>query len=240
MITVTCKRDIQRWKSKMTTAGLQFAIALGVVSISMTTLVAQDRQLIKVEEDWEVLITEADEDASSPQIINIISPTQDLTGIYGMIELNHSTFPSFAEGGLQLQARRGEQLTTARDYASGQTLRHNYDRLKYTVALRKFDDIMILAVKNVASKSWGNLKNDVMLLAFPSENFNLNDYSPDFSATASSVHVGAHRVASMYMTKSRKYYSNDDVEEDDTVRYSKRYLEIDGTIVLDYYSSVLE
>lgn len=212
-----------------------------VAGLSFGQGIAEERQLVKVEEDWEVLITEADDASSSPQIINVIAPGQSLTGPYAMVEVNHSTFPYFSEGGLQLQGRRGDSLISAQSFASGQTLRHDYDRLKYTIGLRQYEDNLLLIVKNVASKSWGgNLKNDVMLLAFPRENFSLSDYSPEFSVSASSVHVGAHRVASMYMTKSRKFYSDDTVEEDTTIRYSKRYLEIDGAIVLDYYSSVLE
>ncbi len=221
-------------------AGLMAMTTL-IVGLDSGKVNAEERQLVKVEEDWEVLITEADEGSSSPQIINVIAPGQSLAGAYAMIEFNHSTFPYFSEGGLQLQGRRGDLLISSKSFATGQTLRHDYDRLKYTIGLRQYDDNMLVIVKNVASKSWGgSLKNNVMLLAFPREHFSLTDYSPDFSATASSVHVGAHRVASMYMTKSRKFYSDDTVEEDETVRYSKRYLEIDGAIILDYYSSVLE
>jgi hypothetical protein len=61
-----------------------------------------------------------------------------------MIEFNHSTFPYFSEGGLQLQGRRGDLLISSKSFATGQTLRHDYDRLKYTIGLRQYDDNMLV------------------------------------------------------------------------------------------------
>ena len=219
---------------------------LCLASASNSLQAEEERTLIKVEEDWEALITEADEDSCSPQIINVISPVQTLSGLYGMVELNHNSFPTFNEGGIQLQGRTGEDLNWARSFAYDRRLRHSYDRLQYTVGLRVlqeeyFDNAdLLLIVKKVASKSWGNLNNDVMVLGLRMEDATLDDYSPEFSVASSSVHVGAHRVASMYMKECRRYYSNGDVETDTTVRYAKRYVEVEGAIMLDYYSSVLE
>lgn len=213
------------------------AVAICAVLIAADTGAAEDRKLIRVEEDWVGLIRETDEGASSPQIINVISPNSSLSGVYGMIEMNHTTFPSFSEGGIQIQRRKGETLTVAGSFLSSRVLCFDYDRLEYTVGLAIDDNDMTVSVANVKSKTWNDVPSTVMSVVADHNGQSLKDYSPDFSADNSSVHVGAQRVATLCMTQVRYYYSNDDTVVDDTIRIAQRFRGSTEPVTVSDYSS---
>lgn len=213
------------------------AAAVLLLQQSVSLCEAQERRLIRVEEDWMALISETDAGTSSPQILNVISPRQSLSGNYGMVEINHSTWPTFRDGGIQLQSRRGDSLLAVSEQEFGETLRHDFDRLQYTVSLRSHFDRLVMQVSNVRSKTWGSQTLPDLWLALGSESQSLENYSPDFSASSSSVIVGAHRVATLCITEVRYIYSNGDVGTDTTTRFAQRFRDQTAEVSLGLYSN---
>ena len=209
------------------------------VQMSLSGLSAQERRLVRVEEDWMALIKETDWESSSPQIINAISPVGSLNGSYGMIELNHTTAPGFQAGGIQLQARRDDVLTDFAAYGSGISLGYDYDRLEYTVSLSVGEGGLTLGLSNVRSKTWGSLNLEGMQLAIPQSGNSLEQYSPEVSAASAGVNVGAQRVAVLCQKQTRYIYSDGDVVVDPTLRLAERYRDATEPIVLTEYSSEL-
>ncbi len=209
------------------------------VQMSLSGVSAQERRLVRVEEDWMALITETDWESSSPQIINAMSPSGSLSGGYGMIEMNHTTAPSFQPGGIQLQARRDDVLTAHSTYGSGVSLGCDYDRLEYTVSLSVGGDGLVLGLSNVRSKTWGSLNLEGMQLAIPQSGNSLEQYSPEVSAASAGVNVGAQRVAVLCQKETRYIYSDGDVVVDPTLRLAERYRDATEPIVLTDYASEL-
>lgn len=218
-------------RSAAVLVALTFACCDGVI--------AADPELVRVEEDWLALIIETDEGNTTPQLMNVISPDQSLSGTYGLIELNHSTYPTFSRGGLQIQTRRGDTLLSANDYADGVSLRHDYDRLEYTVYLSVEQNEMYVGVSNVRSKTWGSLNLPQMRVQMNRLNRSLADYSPDYSAANTSVLVGAPRLATFCQVRTRYIYSNGDIVTDTTMRYPERFRDQSSYYSLDDFSCVV-
>lgn len=197
------------------------------------------RKLVRVEEDWMVLIQETDRDATSPQVNNVISFGSSQSSLYGMIELNHGTSPSFRSGGIQVQARNDETVINQTSWREGYTLNEDYDRLEYTVTLFHQNSSTYVGVKNIRSKTFGDSGSTEIRAQVTSWEKSLTDYRPDVSASASSVNVGAQRVATMCMPRVRYYYSNGDVETDETLRFAERYRTSESPVNLEEFSSTV-
>ena len=64
--------------------------------------------ILRVEEDWVLLIGTPDQNSVSPQVTCVFAPTGNLSSLAGVFELNHQSQPSFAAGGLHIQVWQGE------------------------------------------------------------------------------------------------------------------------------------
>lgn len=226
-------------KSMIRTAIVAASAVIALLPFVSATAEDNERKLIRVEEDWMVLIEETDRNATSPQINNVISFSSSQTSLYGMVELNHGTSPSFRSGGIQVQARNDEDVIAQSSWREGYTLNEDFDRLEYTVTLFHHCERTYVGIKNVRSKTFGDSGGNEIRAQIASWEKPLTDYRPDHSASASSVNVGAQRVATMCMPRVRYYYSNGDIETDETVRYAERYRTSQTTVNLEEFSSTV-
>ena len=64
--------------------------------------------IVRVEQDWELVIDTPDPDSDSPQVVCVISPVPNVASLYAAFELNQQSLPSFTAGGMQLQTWNGE------------------------------------------------------------------------------------------------------------------------------------
>ena len=102
---------------------LHYAVAtalLALIGLWGNPVTAGDAtRAIRIEEDWEVEIGTPEPAGNAPQIINVFSPRQSLSGAYAVFEVNHSTQPTYSAGGMQLQCWVGlgtKTSTIARRY----------------------------------------------------------------------------------------------------------------------------
>jgi hypothetical protein len=102
------------------------AVALATLQLTAQTTPSFDR----VEEDWEIVVTEPEPATNAPQLINVISPTWHTQAQYAIFEVNHITQPTYQQGGWQLQRWFGDIYRTARTSTpaavlstSGETIR---------------------------------------------------------------------------------------------------------------------
>ena len=76
--------------------------------------------VMRVEEDWALVVAEPDIDNNSPQVTCVISPLSMASG-YAAFDINYRTQPNYAAGGLQLHilepcgSDRNEELLRRRD-----------------------------------------------------------------------------------------------------------------------------
>ena len=118
---------------------------------------AEDRgpTITAVEEDWVVYIRNPDPAVTAPQIVNVISPVADMNSVFGIIELNHASQPSFHAGGGQVQAWNNDQSIDVKWTADDGALWRSYDKLEYTVRMEIKDGKVYFTLKNGRSKTWG-------------------------------------------------------------------------------------
>lgn len=177
-----------------------------------------ERPLVHVEEDWVALIAEPDPSTSSPQILNVISPSQSTSDVFGLIQVNHRDQPTFNEGGLQVQVRRGANLLGTAQSNRTATLSRSSDSLKYTVAMELTENGICFELLNETSRTWGRFAQTPVRVAVTDDTRTFEDYSPEFSIENTCVNLGAHRVELLYLNTTRYTFDNDDVVTDTTDR----------------------
>lgn len=195
------------------------------LSLTTTMIIAEEpeRQLIRVEEDWVALVAQPDPSTSSPQILNVISPTQSTSGIFGLIQVNHRDQPTFYEGGLQVQARRDSEFIAAAQARRTSVLSRSNDSLRYTVGMQLTETGIRFELLNGSSRTWGKFAETPVSVSVAASGLTLEDYSPEFSAENSCVNLGAHRIELLYLNTTRRIFDDGEVVTDTSNRVLHRY-----------------
>jgi hypothetical protein len=194
-------------------------------------------QITRVEEDWVALIRLPDDITSAPQILNVISPDRSLSGAFGMVELNHASFPDFQEGGLQLQSWQGETMSGVAYSSETRKLFHDYDRLEYTVAMETDGTTLTFELINGRSRTWGWFARSGINTQVPLPGATLANYDPTFSVEKTNVNVGAHRVDVLYLRQVRYHYDDGSTTTDDTMRVIHRFRDLVEDVSLADYDA---
>lgn len=179
--------------------------------------------IVRVEEDWEVLVADPDPNVDVPQIVTVFGPTNSNFGTHVVFELNHGTLPSYAAGGMQLQVWWGSLLMGYQSQRAPTELNLANELIRFTTVTRLKDDTLKMSIINGTSQTWGNFGGTSSLAVSLSTNRDdLNPYDPDNSLQQSRVTFGANRV-SHFCRNSIRFYSADGLFlQDDTVQYVHR------------------
>lgn len=191
---------------------LRFALLCGALAaLAMFPAMAMGQvvgSVMKVEEDWEMVVLEPSPDITAPQITCLISPVGNIDGVYAALELNHGSMPDFISGGLQLQAWNGESWITVRDYADT-TLQNNSETVTWTTKMwlnNLASERLTFKVTNGTSTSWGAFGEEGNFkLSLTSGIVNLSGYSPTVSVANSGIGFGAQRVQRLVLKQVRYY-----------------------------------
>lgn len=239
-------------KMKRTTCALLFGLlTTGMVvhsglaqEITGTTGETAAPKAFRIEEDWVVLVRNPDPETCAPQIVNMMSPDPINETSYGLFEINHGSSPHFLAGGIQVQALKHDQLISKQNANSTRTISRSYDRVSYTVSMKKTDDgQLVYQMKNGRSKTWGRFASAATDLkaAHTTDLDSLNQYVPTHSVKNTSVNVGAHRVELMAQQEVRWYDSDGKlIKQDTTVRYPHRYAETVQDVTFAEYMANLD
>lgn len=200
-------------------SGIVGAIVACLLALPSVTQAEETYRIVRVEEDWELVVANADPDLAAPQVTCAISPTGDIHGLYAAIELNYRSQPSFAAGGLQLQVWSGEQLLAAKSFTNNSPLATPGERIRWTQAVSVNDGNVTFEITNGSSATWGELGSDGYLkVTVESEISNLNRYHPKFSVEQSGVGYAGNRVESLTLKEVRLIMSSGTVLRDTTPR----------------------
>jgi len=187
---------------------LRFVLFCGALALVMLPNLAMGQDVMKVEEDWELVVLEPSPDITAPQITCLISPFGDIDGVFGALELNHGSMPDFSSGGLQLQAWSGESYITVRDYCDT-TLQNNSEVVTWTTKMwlnNASSERLTFKVANGNSTSWGTFGGDGNFkLSLTSAILNLNEYDPAVSVANSGIGFGSQRVERLVLKRVRYY-----------------------------------
>lgn len=180
---------------------------------------AQSPAVVRVEEDWELVVVTPDARSAGPQVTCTISPRSDLAGLYATFEINHRSLPDFQPGGLQVQTWNGEQPVAQSPGPNSAVMSAVGETVRWTQVMRLAEGRVVFEIINGTSSTWGSFGGQGYLkLSAPSSLANLNAYSPEVSVRNSGVGFAGNRVQSLVLKRVRYQLSNGMVLEDGTAR----------------------
>lgn len=166
--------------------------------------------IIRIEQDWKLIIGDPEPDVDAPQIITIFGPYHPNYGLHAVYEINHSTMPSYSQGGMQLQAWSGNTLVGYKSQFAPEELSVVDETITYTTAteIESNSRVRLEVIKGV-SQTWGTFDGDRALrVRIDSSLDNLNNWDPANSIKYSRVGFGANRVVLFKRTEIRYYTSS--------------------------------
>jgi hypothetical protein len=180
--------------------------------------------VVRVEEDWELVVGQPDSSLDAPQVTAVFSPVGHLNSVHAAFELNHQSQPSFVAGGLQLQIWNGEAPLSSRKFPNPAKMQTSAETVRWTQRMLLWDDVLVFEVSSGSSSTWGSFGGQGYLVAGVSTSLNsLNSYNPQVSVENSGVGYASNRVTSLVLKRVRYRTADGQEFEDNTERvvYSK-------------------
>lgn len=165
--------------------------------------------VIRVEEDWKILVTDPSPATDSPQITVVFGPADPESKTHAVFEVNHSTQPSYLKGGMQLQCWWGEDLVEYRNQHHPSELYVSNETVTFTTATEVRNNKIMMEVIQGKSESFGTFGGEVYLRTTISlSKANLDGFDPEFSLKHSRCGWGKNRVGNLSRTAIRYYDVN--------------------------------
>ncbi len=196
-----------------------FLMVLILAVWSTVALADESPAIVRVEEDWELVISTPDPDSDGPQVTSVFSPYGHLDSLHATFEVNHQSEVAFAAGGLQLQIWDGDVLLGDKGFPNRNVLVQPGETVLWTQSLEVQDGHLTFEITNGNSGTWDDFGGQGYLKAIlATELTDLSSYSPAVSVGDSGVGYGGNRVSSLVLKSVRVYLSTGEVTEDNTLR----------------------
>jgi hypothetical protein len=176
-------------------------------------------QVVAVEEDWELIIKEPDQETQAPQVSCVMAPTSDDSGVFAAFNLNHKSFPQYDAGGLHLQLWNNQVALASATFPSDALLGTVNEAIRWTMQMRLENGQLIFEVVSGSSDTWGTFGGTgVLNVSVASELGNLDQYQPEYSVANSGVGYAGNRVTSLKLKAVRKLLESGQVLQDNNPR----------------------
>jgi hypothetical protein len=163
---------------------------------------ADSSKVVQIEEQWELTIGAPDAGRSAPQATMAMSPTGNLDSTYFLFTLNCRNFPSYQQGGVQVQRWDGESVATTSTGSINEPLSQSEDTIKWTQRVTLHDGTITFEVLDGSCSSWGAFGSDGSLkLTSETTLQSLNAYKPAISLSESQIGYADNRVRSLTLKK---------------------------------------
>jgi hypothetical protein len=201
-----------RWITRV----LPLFLTVALLSVARMTF-ADD--ILRVEEDWELVLGNPDANSVGPQIVTTMSPRGGIDGTFFTLELNHRSAPTWTPGGITIHRWNADWRMASYDRADRSVMTTNNETVTWTQALYFDNGQLAYKVFNGTSTTWGSFgyTGTVKLLcSYGTPNF--NTYSPDISVAQSGAAFAGNRVQSLKIKQIRTTLNNGQVQTDSTER----------------------
>lgn len=193
--------------------------ALAAMPINAWTAPCGAQDVVRVEEDWELVVATPDPNQNAPQVTCTISPLGNIGGVHCVFELNQQTLNSYLAGGLQLQAWNGAESLAGKTTVAAAMLATPGETVTWTQVMELNGCELFFSVVKGHGVTWGEFGSTGQLKVVVNTNFtNLNAYNPAVSVANSAVGYGANRVAALKIKRVRLITANGEQVEDQTER----------------------
>ena len=175
--------------------------------------------VVRVEEDWELVVNDPDADSVSPQVTCTMSPLSHINAVHATFELNHQSQPYFAPGGVQLQVWDGVVPVAARENPSDAVMGTNAETVSWTQVMEVKDGMLSFDVVKGSSTTWGSFGGQGYLKhSMATHLMDLSGYSPLVSVEHSGAGYAQNRVDLLVLKQVRFILSTGQVVVDPTYR----------------------
>lgn len=159
--------------------------------------------VIRIEEDWKLVLNEPNDVAEAPQFYTTMSPSDSLDWYYALVIWNYREFPEYVPGGLQLQSWLGDTRLRRRSVGDA-LLSTAAETITWTQVLRTDGIELTFEVTDGDSLTWGEFGRDMSIIeyAFLPD---LSGYTTSQSVENACITYGANRVDLLVITEVRKY-----------------------------------
>ena len=181
-----------------------FAIVFATVSVSASS--ADD--VVRVEEDWELVLDTPSGVANSPQLETVMSPFPTAQPVFGRITWNYRESPYYASGGLEMQAWNGESLVLQKRF-NGSSLSTVGETISWTQRMEADGCRLSWRIQNGQSTTWGAFGGYYMEIDGQTIIPTLNGYSSETSVQHALITYGVNRVIRLQITRVRLYGEDD-------------------------------
>ena len=178
--------------------------------------------IVRVEEDWSLSLNQPDSSLAAPQVSTQMARAP-WAARFCNLHLNSTDLPTFAVGGLQLQAWNGSSNINVLTSPNSAILATDNELITWTQYMRVDSNGLYFGIGTVqpgvagaSSQTWGDFSG--MEITVTGGSPKLDWYDPSYSANNSGVTFGANRVDSFTLVQVRYYYSDGSVVTDSTPR----------------------
>ncbi len=175
--------------------------------------------IVRVEEDWEMVVGYPAPARNAPQIVTMISPLGHADSFHATLDLNYHSVPSYAAGGLQFEVWEGEVALLERRFPNQSLLETPGETVRWTQVMNLDGVALKFEIINGSSTTWGNFGGQGYLRdTVVTTLHDLNGYSPAVSVANSGVSFSGNRVQSLVLKRVRYHTASGEVTEDNTER----------------------
>ena len=173
-------------------------------------------KVTRIEEDWELNVSQPDAAIAAPQVGTVMTPLQSADDFYLAFVINHRFNPTYESGGMELQLwYQGEQLGWVS--MGERVFQTSNERVRWTQRLELEGGRLRFSVVEGRSSTWGSFGHGQSAhLSVATTLTDLNGYRPNVSADNSGVTFAANRVKSLVLTTVRGYSSSGELVAQDT------------------------
>ena len=197
------------WRSK-TSATLLLA------AVASTSSLAIAQEIVRIEEDWELHVSQPDSQIDAPQITTTIAPFGDTSETIFQVDLNHASWPSFSSGGLQIRICDDTTCSSQKRFLDDTRLSHPSETVLWTQVVQKVTNGFYFGIKDGSSDTFGSFGGNSSFVFISNADAgasNLELYRHEDSLSNSGVTFASNRVGWLRLKKLRLYNSVGQVSE---------------------------
>lgn len=198
-----------------------FLLLLLAAALGSTAARAADPLVVRIEEDWEMVVARPTPRAFAPQVTTIMSVYGQLADPQFRFTVNASGQPSKSSGGLEVRAIQASAARPiVRRARAGKPLRHAGETVRWTQVLAVDRGKLTYAITGGRSETWGRFgSDDKLAVTIPSPVSNLNQYDADLSLLSSGLSgtiQGPPGVHTLTLVEVRAYTPQGLLSRDDS------------------------